>query len=528
MATVKALFSQFDFAKITNPRQLYYRPQSPHPQAYIPLDDNTLLTLTRDTYLALFKKGTNKAIKETRDTIELMIQNQYPTVPTTFIQVSPTLFWDTSQGVLIPANQLPPDVPCFRKLFSTKYPSKHIRQIPPFSPQQEATLQSHYTQTLDRLNAGTRLPKNYDFIDTWADGSYDVYWDIMRAMAYCFLKKKPVGAYVLIGERRNGKSTFVGLLHTIFGTNNTSMVRLSQLGDPHYVNRISNTLLNAPDEEDDQPTSAQATFKTMADHGLLTLSVMRSNQPIEVHCDFMSFFPMNHIPEWKGTGAAACFARTIVIPFYADLSKFDQANENFAENTYTPDNLAPLLGEVLALASYYTTHPHKFSDTQKKERLRISTAANSAYTYRVKFNRLFGGVQSIQLLFQDYCNWCNENDYQIVPRKEFKFLFRNFERTSIYDKNRGGRSVAFYAPPQSQANGLRPLLTSSYFKNIGSLTQLHEMGASIITQLEEQVEEAKATNKPTQPTLISDNDNQSNNQEEETIDDPLATNQTKW
>ena len=75
--------------------------------------------------------------------------------------------------------------------------------------------------------------------------------DIMRSVAYCFVKKKPVGSYILVGLRRNGKSSFVGLLHTIFGRENTSDVRLSQLGDPHYVNKLKYTMMNAPDEEDE-------------------------------------------------------------------------------------------------------------------------------------------------------------------------------------------------------------------------------------------------------------------------------------
>lgn len=238
----------------------------------------------------------------------------------------------------------------------------------------------------------------------------------------------------------------------------------------------------------------KVTHNTIADHGLLTLSVMRSNEPLELQCNFMSFFPMNHMPEWKGTGAAACLSRSLVIPFFADLSARDSDNVNFAEATYTSDMLCEFLGEVLALAAYYSTHNLDFSQTMHSQQQGMEETMNSPFIYRDKFSRYFGGFGTMALLYDDYCNWCRDNEYTIVPKKEFKFLWREYTRRSYRPEPlKGGKIVPIkvYAPANG-LNGKQPFLASSYFDKLGTTSQLHEMGVSVVGAIEDLFEQATA------------------------------------
>lgn len=479
MYVTVALRNQFNFIRVLSQNVIYYRPQDKW--TYRLLDRPTLIGLVKSAYLSMFHKCEAKKIRECADTVEMLVDEEVEDVNTGVIEITEQLFFDFDTGDLT----VEPKKPCFRKLFDTKYESKHVVKIPPLTKEQESTLRSVYNECLRKYDQGDFSEERIECVKTWANGEHDVYLDIMRSMAYCFLKKKPVGSYILIGERRNGKSSFVGLLHTIFGTNNTSMVRLSQLGDPHYANRLRYTIMNAPDEEDEKAVDAQANFKTISDHGLLTLSVMRSNEPIEVQCDFMSFYPMNHTPEWKGMGAAACMTRSLIIPFFADLSKYDKANYNFAKATFTADFMADLLGNVLALATYYTTHELEFSDTMKQEQAIIEEEAESAYIYRERFLRYFDGFETMKILYQDYCNWCKTLDYTIVTRKEFKFIWHEYNRKQVTYRE-GNRRYAVYRIP---AVNKQPLTSDSNFNDIGSLTHLHELNCSVVERLDNLYEE---------------------------------------
>ena len=478
-----AVHKEYDIIKVTHPESYWYKTGNKH--TYIPLPDNLIMNWARDYYLSAFGVAEPKDIKAAAEMIKILTLEELDKIDREWIEiVENEAYWSKTQGVMKPK----PEGPCFTKLFDTTAGSKHVVKIPKFSPKQCQTLWDSYEKTLAKIEDGSAFKEEpYEFITTWAKKNHDVYLDIVRAVAYCFLKKKPVGSYVLVGLRRNGKSSFVGMLHTIFGENNTSMLRLSQLGDPHYTYALTRTLLNAPDEEDEKAVDAQANFKTISDHGLLNLGVMYEKNAESVLCDFMSFYPMNHIPEWTGAGASACMKRTLVIPFYADLSRYDKSNFSFAETTFTADFMSEFVGYVLAFATYYTTHELEFSDTMKAAQESIEEELDSAVLYREAFEKFYDGFSSIKFLFEDYCNWCKTKDMVIRPRKEFKFVFREYMTgRTHFSPARSPKRYTVYRLPQPNAG---PMYEEMSRTPVGDVNILHECGASLIERLEAYYEE---------------------------------------
>lgn len=468
----RVLRQQYDIVRVNANNTYYYK--LPNEPVYERLTDHKLNTVVRDVYLSGGWSVDAKEVKEASDTIKMMTMDEVDDLNNDIWCVTPNIFWDTNLGKL--TNK--PGRYCFRKLFNTKYPDKHVVKIPEFDKEQERKMIKTYKEVLEQLNDGI-FEERYDFIRTWANNDPDVYLDIMRSIAYCFVKKKPVGSYILVGLRRNGKSSFVGLLHTIFGRENTSDVRLSQLGDPHYVNKLKYTMMNAPDEEDEKAIDAQASFKIIADHGLLTLSVMRSNEPIQLPCNFMCFYPMNHIPDWRGTGAAACMKRSLIIPFYADLSRFDKKNYEFAKETFTADFMCDFMGAVFAYANYYSNHDLEFSQTMVSEQEALEEEVDSAVTYRKEFEKYFDGFDTLKTLYQDYINWCKAHDLTISQRQEFKFVFReyNTNRTTL---RVNGNLISGYRIPNANHSFLH---IGANFAEVGSVERLHEHNASVVERL---------------------------------------------
>lgn len=472
-ATANTIIRQlFDIIRVNSNRSYYYKEKSG--VLYERLTDHQLMTMVRDIYLHCGGAIDPKELKDAVETVKIMTMDEREDLNNNLWMITKNSFWDMELGELTRE----PTGDCFRKLFNTNVTDKHIVKIPEFTSEQDQKMWDVYDEVLEQLNRG-EFEERYEFIKTWANGSHDVYLDIMRSIAYCFVKKKPVGSYILVGLRRNGKSSFVGLLHTIFGRENTSDVRLSQLGDPHYVNKLKYTMMNAPDEEDEKAIDAQASFKTIADHGLLTLSVMRSNEPIELPCNFMCFYPMNHIPDWKGTGAAACMKRSLIIPFYADLSQFDKSNYNFAEATFTADMMCDFMGCVFAYANYYSRHELEFSQTMISEQETLEEEVDSAVTYRREFEKYFDGYESMKILYLDYCNWCKAQDLTISSRQEFKFVFREYSnnRTSIIVN---GSLLKVYRMAKPNHEVMR---SGMYTKEVGGIDSLHERNASIVERL---------------------------------------------
>lgn len=467
------LRDQYDIVRVNSNSTYYYKAKGD--TVYERLTDHKLTTLMRDVYLSCGGTIDPKELKDAIETAKIMTMEEVEDLNNGIWRITETSFWDTKKGELTHN----PDKHCFRRLFNTRYPDKHVVRVPEFSKAQDRKMWSTYEQVLEELEKG-HFEERYEFIKTWANNNHDVYLDIMRSIAYCFVKKKPIGSYILVGLRRNGKSSFVGLLHTIFGRENTSDVRLSQLGDPHYVNKLRYTMMNAPDEEDEKAVDAQASFKTIADHGLLTLSVMRSNEPVSIPCEFMCFYPMNHIPDWKGTGAAACMKRSLIIPFYADLSRFDKKNFDFAKETFTAEMMCDFMGCVFAYANYYSRHELEFSRTMLSEQETLEEEVDSAVTYRKEFEKYFDGFDTLKTLYQDYINWCKTQDLTISTRKEFKFVFREYfiHRTTV---NFGKTLVKGYRIPNTNHSFMWINLRT---KEAGVINWLHEHNVSIVERLE--------------------------------------------
>lgn len=434
--------------------------------------------------------------KDYSDTITLMRIHlpSLSSINSDCIMISERLFWDKVNGEIVDH----PTAPVFYRLFDTEIETEHVVKVDPFTVEQEQKFLKRYEQVKKEISKGKEIER-YDFLKTWAAGSHDVYMDLQRAHAYMFLKKKPLGSYTLIGDGRNGKSAHGDLLHTIWGEKNTSTVQLTQLGDPHYTHTLRTSLMNAPDEEDDKALNAQAAFKTMADHGVLTLPVMRSNVPARVVCDFMCFFPMNHTPEWKGTGANACMKRSLIIPFNADLSQFDKMTGSFAKKTYTSEMMCDYLGSVFAYAYWYHRNEFVFSETMVREQGVLQQDINSCMIYYKHFTKYFDGFESFKTVYQDYQNWCQAQDVKINTRKELKFVFRNIAhaKTSFYYK---AKSKVVYRVPQPN---MVPLMNDTVCPEVQPLEKLHEIGYSLIDQLDFYYEQKKLEFKDsgTQPEL---------------------------
>lgn len=364
-------------------------------------------------------------------------------IDNTVVQITNNLFWDGYAGKLTDQ----PSREAYRRLFDTTTGDESTVK---WTPEQEAEwndenteiiIKGHYKNVLKALEENNgKLPQNDDlpvarikYIEEWANGDYDTYMDMLRAIASCFLNKKPRGSYFLIGVGANGKSCYNDLLRTLFGKNNCARVALDDLNNAHVNMALANCIANLPDEQEDITLKQQKDFKTIAAHEEVNLVVYYSQKPQPVRCNFMCFYPMNHFPDWEGSGAKACLDRCWPIFFTRDFSKEATHVENFQYSTYTPENMQRLVPVVLALAAYHTKHPLEKSRTMERNRGVIEAETNSATVYRNKMFTYFNAFKNIKWLYQDYMAWCNDVGVPYEKQREFKtFILTNTREEWVY------------------------------------------------------------------------------------------------
>lgn len=488
--------SKYDILAVKGTDQTYYvRPIQdglPLTQVYEPIDREEFTNMVTKSYRELTGTIDGRAIDNICDSLDktIRVERTIPRVDNTIIQLTRHRFWNTETGSL--TSEVPAEYNCFRRLFNTPKASRHIVCYPEGAfDGYDSILDEYVNETYEELKAeeGDLVEDpDFEFVTTWACGDHGRYMDTLRMFATFFMKEKPLGTYILEGNGRNGKSSLIGLIHTLMGTRNTSRLQLGELGNWHKNHCLANTLVNAPDEEKPGTLEDTDLFRTIADHGDIELDVMRGQKPISITCDFQCVSASNHMPEWKGTDAEACIRRARIIPFRADLSKEDNKNFNFEEKTYTPERIIHFLGVVLGLAKYYMDREFPESDSVITQREILKENMVSYRLYYVAFLKYFGKYLKLRDIYTDYTLWCRDRGYKFNKFDEFREVFMDSrERITSYSDGHFRFSRVYRVNSNKECFHLE--WSCKDLEAYGNIAQMHDSGISVITLLENLTEQ---------------------------------------
>lgn len=425
-----------DFVRVIELRDkgLFYKDKNSG--LYRRLTDLDLEKIVQAAFFKYYRRRPNaNKTKQFGDTLTSWVTNERERINNDIIMVTDGLYWDYKKQELV--NKPSEGNECFRRLFDCKE-TDEIKINP--KEIDAGTVKAVFKQTLKHLNKNEgridvtsiasdcpwfnieRQPLNAFWL--WADEDEDTMNDILMALSCNFMRVKPKGAFILIGRTRNGKSSFIMLLHTQFGTNNTAEVALADLNDPHLNMDLLGALVNAPDEEEEgrgaDILKAQGRFKKLATHKALSLQVYYSQNPQPVATDFMSYHAMNDVPQWQGTGAEACMKRSMIIMFEHDFSGEDNNGKEFERETYTPEFFSYLLGIEFAFAKYYDGKEFRFSDKQKARKRLVAEEVDNMSVYLDSFLSYYpGGYANVSLVHEDYKLWCEARGLRWAPFQDF-------------------------------------------------------------------------------------------------------------
>ena len=151
---------------------------------------------------------------------------------------------------------------------------------------------------------------------------------LLEEMAgYCFYRDNKFGkAFILTGEKENGKSTYLGMVRTMLGKENTCALDLVGLEGRFKNAEIYGKLANIGDDIGDEYIPSTAFFKKLVTGEEVTAE-RKGERPFAFSSYATLLFSANNIPRLgKGRDWAALKRRLIIIPFDA---KFNQDDPDF-------------------------------------------------------------------------------------------------------------------------------------------------------------------------------------------------------
>lgn len=145
-----------------------------------------------------------------------------------------------------------------------------------------------------------------------------------ECIGYCFYRRNELGkAFILTGDKSNGKSTFLDCIKAVLGEQNISALDLKELGDRFTTSMMFGKLANIGDDigNDFLQGSQVSIFKKVVT-GNRIKAERKGQDPFEFNPFIKLLFSANDIPRMKDkTGAV--LRRLVIIPFNATFTKDD-------------------------------------------------------------------------------------------------------------------------------------------------------------------------------------------------------------
>lgn len=147
-----------------------------------------------------------------------------------------------------------------------------------------------------------------------------------ECVGYCFYRRNELSkAFVLTGDKANGKSTFLDMVRNVLGDENCSALDLGELDERFSVATLAGRLANVGDDISDEFLQGKsvAMFKKIVSGNEIKAEIKNDPNIFFIRPYVKLLFSANDIPRMKDkTGAV--LRRLVIVPFNAKFSKSDE------------------------------------------------------------------------------------------------------------------------------------------------------------------------------------------------------------
>lgn len=260
-----------------------------------------------------------------------------------------------------------------------------------------------------------------------------------EVIGYTFYRRNELGkAFILIGDKSNGKSTYLDMIATILGEENISALDLKELGERFKTAELFGKLANIGDDIGDEFIPNPSVFKKLVTGDRINVE-RKGQDPFDFNNYSKLLFSANNIPRMKDrTGAVQ--RRLIIIPFNAKFSKDDPDYRPYIKYELREEESIQYLINVGLKGLKRILENRQFTKSSKVEKeLAEYEEANNPVVGFVKEagldSILDNTTKEVYLRYQAYCV---EEGLQPLSNKEFgKVLCSVFDIESTVKKIKG-------------------------------------------------------------------------------------------
>lgn len=293
-------------------------------------------------------------------------------------------------------------------------------------------------------------PDAYDeniskMFDKLACGDQAIKALLCEAIGYCFYRRNELRkAFILTGEKQNGKSTYLKLITYLLGRDNVTSLDLAELGQRFKAAELFGKLANVGDDIGDDFISNPAIFKKVVSGDPVNVE-RKGENPFDLKNYSKFLFSANNIPRIKDKSGAV-ISRLVIIPFNARFTKDDPDFDPYIIYKLTSENAMEYLillgieGLKRVLANY------SFTESESVERALTEYEENNnpILIFFKEIDRSDILNKSTRDIYSRYGLFCAENNFNPMSNVEFSKKVKQRFGLEISDKKISGKKYRVF------------------------------------------------------------------------------------
>lgn len=266
-------------------------------------------------------------------------------------------------------------------------------------------------------------------------------------VGYTFFKRNELRkAFILIGDKSNGKSTYLDMIKTLLGDENVSALDLKDFSHEFKVANIFGKLANIGDDISDEFIVDTAMFKK-----IVSGDRINTNKKFEKPFDFNPFckllFSANAIPRMgKSRGNEAIIDRLIIVPFEARFSANDPDYDPYIKYKLRTDEAMEYLIQIGLDGLSRVLDNRRFTTSEKvqKELEEYEENNNPILLFFKEIEEDDILNNSTVEIYKKYNEFCLSNNFTPMSNIEFSRKVKKFYDLDISRKMIKGKIIKIF------------------------------------------------------------------------------------
>lgn len=266
-----------------------------------------------------------------------------------------------------------------------------------------------------------------------------------EVIGYTFYRRNELRkAFILIGDKANGKSTYLDMIKTMLGDENTSALDLNELGDRFKTAELFGKLANIGDDIGDEFIPNPAIFKKLTSGDRLNAE-RKGQDPFDYNSYAKLLFSANSIPRIKDKSGAV-LDRLIIIPFNATFSPDDEDYDPYIKYKLRTNEALEYLINVGIVGLKRVIKNRRFTICKK-----VQKQIEEYEEHNNPIILFFKEIEESQIIneptkdvYQKYQEFCIVNSFQPMSNIEFSKQTKKRFNLDIVDKKIDGKKYRIF------------------------------------------------------------------------------------